>query len=654
MLLIIDDAWQLEDVLTLKIGGPHCAYLVTTRLPNIAAAAAPDRVIVLHELDEDEGLALLELLAPGIVVHEEQSAHDLVKAVGGLPLALTLIGNYVRMQTYSGQTRRIDAALAHLDKVEVRLQIGEHMAPTQLHPGLPKAAPLSLQTVFAVTDQQLDGLARSAMYALSVFPSKPGSFSEEAALAVAMCTVETLDTLFDAGLLESSSPGRYTVHQTVADYGRLHLQDVTAYERLIHYSADFAETHTQDYELLERESDLILTALERAYELGEQSALVRCTSAFAPFLILRGIYTVAERHLQRAYHAATELGDRYGMTTTLLYVGEVAQYLGRLEQSEHFLREGLDIAREIGDTDRISALLKDLGWVARKRGAYAQAEAYLQNGLMLARQLADQKRMCSLLTLLGSVVGIRGELRREIEYQKEALSLARQLGEREEMCIILTNLGVSSAETGAFSQAEEYFQEALSIARQMGDPELTCGALCNLTELKQAQGAYAQAERYAREGLDLARSIGHREWTAAILGNLGLVHRSCRKYDQADTRLQEAISIAREIDLPQLIATLLWEQSCLFLDTHQIEKADAALQEVLAISPEGSQDLVALAQYGLAQVAAGQGDVPLARELGETSLTALATIGHRKESEVQAWLATLGDQNMKNPAVFQT
>src|SRR5204862_3684335 len=37
MLLVIDDAWQLEEALTFRVGGPNCAHLVTTRFPSIAA-----------------------------------------------------------------------------------------------------------------------------------------------------------------------------------------------------------------------------------------------------------------------------------------------------------------------------------------------------------------------------------------------------------------------------------------------------------------------------------------------------------------------------------------------------------------------------------------------------------------------------------------
>src|SRR5260370_2302898 len=96
MLLVIDDAWRVEDALALKIGGPDCAHLVTTRFPTIPTAIASEGAIVIRELDEHEGMTLLRMLAPRVVDHEKQKAHDLVNAVGGLALTLTLMREYLR------------------------------------------------------------------------------------------------------------------------------------------------------------------------------------------------------------------------------------------------------------------------------------------------------------------------------------------------------------------------------------------------------------------------------------------------------------------------------------------------------------------------------------------------------------------------------
>jgi tetratricopeptide (TPR) repeat protein/transcriptional regulator with XRE-family HTH domain len=641
MLLVIDDAWWVEDALTLKVGGPNCAHLVTTRFPNIATAVAADGATAIQELGEDESMILLRLLAPRVVDREEQKAYDLVHAVGGLPLALTLMGNYLRMQAYSGQARRIDTALQRLSNAEERLQISEPRGPVERHPSLPADTPLSLQSVFAVTDQQLDEQVRAALYALSVFPAKPISFAEEAALAVANCTVDALDTLFDAGLLESSISGRYTLHQTIADYARLHLEGTTAYERLITYFTGFVEEHKRDYELLEQESTIMLAALETAYELGWWAQLVRCTCAFAPFLLLRGIYAVAEQHLHRAYDAAMVLGDSYGITTTLLYLGQIALRVGNYAQAETYYQEGLTLAREMGDPERTSALLNDLGWMNWKQGDYIKAEAYLQEGLMLARQIRNTERITDLLRILGSVAANRGDYTQSVAYLQEGLVMAREMGDREQICTLLMNLGATVGEQGNYTQAEAYLQEGLVLARQIGQREQLCVLLGNLGEAAVAQGNYVQAEGYFQEGLTLARQIGHREWISALLINIGLTARKRGHYTQAKEFLQESLTLARQTGRPYIISNALYEYGNLCLYLQQVEAAAESFREMFPTIPEGGQDLLALAQYGLARVAAAQGNVQEARKLGIASLTALETMGHRYAQEARGWLDSI-------------
>jgi tetratricopeptide (TPR) repeat protein/transcriptional regulator with XRE-family HTH domain len=635
MLLVIDDA------LSLKVGGSNCSHLATTRFPSIAMAVATGGAAPIQELSEDDSMSLLRILAPEVVVREEQKARELVQAVGGLPLALTLIGNYLRVQAYGGQARRIDAALKRLNNAEERLQISEPRGPVERHSSLPKDTSLSLRSVFAVTDQQLDEHTRAALYALSVFPPKPNSFSEEAALAVANCTAAALDTLFDAGLLESSVSGRYTLHQTIADYAQLHLNGNTAYERLISYFTNFVEEHKKDYELLEQESNIILAALEKAYELGKWIALVRCACAYAPFLLLRGMYAVAELHLQRAYDTAMVLADSHGITTTLLYLGQIAMKRGNYTAAENHFQEGLALARKIGDNERTSALLNDLGWMTWKQGDYIKAEIYLQEGLILARQVEDPERVSGLLKVLGSVAANRGDYVLAETYLQEGLTIARQVGDLEQTCLVLINLGAVMGEQGNYSQAEIYFREGLALARQIGNREWTSALLSNLGEAEVALGNHIEAEIHFQEGLTLARQIGHREWISVLLANLGLVTRKQGNYIQAELYLHEGLALARQIGIPQITANTLYEYGCLYLDKELPDAAELAFHEMLTIIPEGSQDLMALAEYGLARTFAAQGNELDARKLGEASVSALRMMGHRKAEEVKDWLDSL-------------
>ncbi|MGB8344580.1 MAG: NB-ARC domain-containing protein [Ktedonobacteraceae bacterium] len=304
MLLVLDDAWRDEEALAFKVGGPNCAYLLTTRIPAVALHFANGGTISVLELGEMEGLELLERFVPDIVSSEPGTARALVQSVGGLPLALTVMGKYLQSQTYSCQPRRLQAALKRLCHTEERLQLTMHLAPLEYSANLPKHAPLSLQGVIETSVLPLDEEARHVLASLSVFPAKPHSFSEEAALAVCDAPVESLDALIDVGLLESAGAGRYTLHQTIASYASTRQLDSAPYERMVEYFVEYVERYAHDFDALEREANNVLAALQAAFERGMRSLLIRGSIPFAAFLEARGWYELAESNLKRAEQAA--------------------------------------------------------------------------------------------------------------------------------------------------------------------------------------------------------------------------------------------------------------------------------------------------------------------------------------------------------------
>jgi tetratricopeptide (TPR) repeat protein len=217
-----------------------------------------------------------------------------------------------------------------------------------------------------------------------VFPPKPNSFAEEAALAVSQTSTEILDQLSDAGLLESSGAGRYTLHQTIADYAAAHLTETLASERLVAYVVAYLEKHATDYESLERENRNILAGLRYAYNAGQHVRFVQGVVAFAPFLLARGLYDQAKLHLQRAYHLTIWSGDTQTVMTTLLHLGYVAYKQEDHNQAEAHLREALALAREYADNQHIREALTYLSQVALARGDREQMEAYQQEAASLA------------------------------------------------------------------------------------------------------------------------------------------------------------------------------------------------------------------------------------------------------------------------------
>ena len=96
MLLIIDDAWTCQEALVFHIGGPNCAYIMTTRRPTVAFYFDCTETAVVDELNEQESLELLATFVPEIVAREPGAVHALARLAGGLPLALRAMGKYLQ------------------------------------------------------------------------------------------------------------------------------------------------------------------------------------------------------------------------------------------------------------------------------------------------------------------------------------------------------------------------------------------------------------------------------------------------------------------------------------------------------------------------------------------------------------------------------
>ena len=641
LLIVIDDVWKIEEGLAFKVGGPRCAYIVTSRFPQLAIQFAADGATAVEELNENDSISLLAQLAPAFVASEPDEAKALIHAVGGLPLGLMLIGKYLRSQTYSGQLRRLHAALDRLQQAETRLQLTEPQALIERSPSLPVSKPISLQNLIEVSDQQLEEQARSTLRSLSVFPAKPNSFTEEAALAVCNVSVEMLDILCDVGLVEVRGPGRYSLHKTIADYARTHLTDTSAYERMAAYYADYVQAHEKDYDALDQEAVNIFAALQTAFERNLYADLIRGVNALMHFLDARGLYAQAVVYLQRAKEAATLTNDRDGLTATLLHSGDVMIRQGNYTQAETYLQEGLALARERDHHTHIVGLLQSLGMLAQRQGNYQQAEAYLQKGLALARSIGDHTRTSLLLKNLGTLDAIQGNYAQADIYLQEGLMLAQQSKDREAVSLLLLNLGQLANERGESAQAETYLQDALLLARQIGHREVISLLLTNIGVLAGEKKDYSLAEMYLQEGLMMARQIGYRERIGLLLTNLGWIAGEQENYAQAESYYQESIALANEIGNQWLICGTLKYLGDLQVMRKQYEAAEETFHRVLEIAGEGNQRMKGEALFGLADVAASRGNYVKARQHAEASLAIFESIGQGMTNTVREWLNDL-------------
>jgi tetratricopeptide (TPR) repeat protein/transcriptional regulator with XRE-family HTH domain len=537
MLLILDDIWHIEHGEALRVGGPFCQYLITTRRPHIIARFADEERMLVPELDEADSVTLLAHFVPHLVKDEPEEIQKLVQAVGGLPLALKLMGANLSSQTYFHQHRRIDNALKKLRGAEERLQLQEGRGEQDRHPSLPDKEFISLQTVIGISDEALQENERQVLRALSIFPPKPNTFSEEAALEIAITSRETLGHLTDVWLVEVGTQDRYTLHQTVADYAKMRRTDETVGKRMADYFAQFADATSKASErALEVDEININESLKIAYRNGYNELVMQICMEMQYFWRNGGRRSTSLEYLPWGIEAAGMIQTHKGRLSeaTLAYTyGQILFQMGRANDASEYYRKSLAIYQELGDKKNEGVVLAALGRLELSLGHMDKAEEYCQQALTIHRAMKDRKEESVDISSLGQVaLGCR-QFEKAEEYCQRALALRREMGDQRGERIDLISLGIIAVERRQFETAENYFQQALSLSktgkeadrrgeaaslRFLGQASLALG---QLRDDEEAHNRLNQAEKYLTEALSMHREVLDQEGEGNALSFLG-------------------------------------------------------------------------------------------------------------------------------------
>lgn len=636
MLLVIDDVWEYEHALPFKLGGPKCAHVLTSRQPPIAAAFAGPNAVTVQELTMDQGLSLLRWLAPSVVDQEPDAARDLVQASGGLPLALMLIGNELRMYGVTGSQRRIRAALDALQQAEQRLLLEQEpsIIERESYPSLPHGTAISLPAVISISERRLSMDERRVLRSLALFPPKPNSFSEEAALAVASTSTDTLDSLVDHGLLESVQRDRYTLHQAIYDYARLGEQEDTARQRLAAYYQTFVTSQEAGMGELDREVDNINTALHAAIDCQRRDLLWSLIEALMPFFDDKGYYEPAQTLLRQLDEESDEVEP-----ALKLYRGRFAINQGDKAAAQELWEAGLSASRVGGESDTTITLLSFLSMLAGQQGEYAVASAYLHEAVTSARSLSNWEEVSRAMGNMGHLAYMRDAYDEADKFLNEAISISKAHDLHSLTSGILNLLGLVAKTRGRQKTALEQFQAGLAIAREHRFAARTSTLLVNIGQLMNEMGRYHEATAYLEEGLDLARQLGNRAQESHLLMDLGMAAAGEENFATAEKYLFEAHALAKEIENKWLVAYTAVHWGTVAVQQGNLEGATHLLEKALSLAPDVSPKahIVGLGTFGLAKIAQQSGENETAELYSARALAALENSDRALAAEVRAW-----------------
>lgn len=225
MLLIIDDAWRIEDAIAFRVGGRNCATLVTTRLPSVAErlSPTPDDSYELDVLDEDAAFQLLGTLAPAVAERHPAECRELVRELECLPLAIEVAGRLLHSRFQRWEASGVSSVARLLEELKDGARILREQAPANMA-GLLKETNPTVAALLQKSTDALDADTRERFAYLGAFASKPATFSlsimaktwkvdRQEARAIA-------DRLIDHGLLGLVGDGRLSIHALLVSHAR--------------------------------------------------------------------------------------------------------------------------------------------------------------------------------------------------------------------------------------------------------------------------------------------------------------------------------------------------------------------------------------------------------------------------------------------------
>jgi DNA-binding SARP family transcriptional activator len=210
MLLILDDVWRVEHAAPFRVGGRHCALIITSRLNDVAQALAPTPrdVYRLAVLSEEKALELLGTLSPGAVSDHPAESRELVRDLEGLPLAIQVAGRLLDSESRLGWG--VGTLLAELRQGANLLSA---QAPGDMV-GIRRDTTPTVAALLRRSTDSLDEVTRQRFALLGLFVPKPATFDLAAMSAVwdVADARPAARSLVNRGLLEPVSGGRFQMH----------------------------------------------------------------------------------------------------------------------------------------------------------------------------------------------------------------------------------------------------------------------------------------------------------------------------------------------------------------------------------------------------------------------------------------------------------
>ncbi len=544
VLIVLDNARDVDQVRPLLPGGSGCLVLVTSRnelTGLVATEGAHPLTLDLLTMHEARGLLASHLGQPRVDA-EQGAADDIVRRCAQLPLALAIIA----ARAAAHPTFPLATFSAELADAQRRLDVidgGEQFSQAR--------------AVLSWSYQRLSTQAAHLFRLLGLHHGPdvtPGAAAHLAGRTLSQAR-QLLADLARAHMVTEYVMGRYTFHDLLGAYATEQAQAhdsegerrLAVHRLLVYYlyataAADALVTpHRRRTPLPDNE--LVPTDLPR---------LDGHAGALAWMEVERGNLV-----------AAVRLASEYQEHALAWRLANLLWGLFNLEKhwddwiSTHTI--GLACARACGDLRAQFTMHSSLGTAHRELAQFEEAKRCHWRALEISREIGDRWSEGQALNGIGAVYGDMVKTGEARHYLFQALTIRREVGDRWGEAITICNLGEEDLKDGRYASARDHFLAALEIRREIGDRWGEAIALSYLGQAYRAAGQPRDAVGHLEQALTVHRELRDYSMQALDLHHLGLAYQALGQPDLGEASLCEAFAIYQQLGMPaaDAVRTLL-------------------------------------------------------------------------------------------------
>lgn len=223
---------------------------------------------------------------------------------------------------------------------------------------------------------------------------------------------------------------------------------------------------------------------------------------------MQGNYPLALEYLQKSLAADEAIGNKWGISETLIVIGVLYDEQGDLPRALEYYNKALAIDEEIGNKEGMAMSLNNIGNSQNTQGNKSRALEYYLRALAIDEELGVKQGIATESLNIGQIYKEQGNTTLALEYYQRALAITEEIGDKDGIGSALNSIGGLYQAQSNYLEALAYYEKALAVFQEVGIQRGIANTQSHIGNLYLKQGKASLALDYCEKSFDLASEMG--------------------------------------------------------------------------------------------------------------------------------------------------